>query len=195
MTRAQPLSSCVVLVVLAGCGGGTPAKTGSPTTGSTTTAPTGWPGVAWDSAEVVVFNQVEYGPGLTLTAWDPDHGWNPTVVSRQPVERELGAEAATLVEATGGGVEVSKCALPRNAIVLFAGTEPVASANVCFACGDIVVSPDPRPARDWGAATDAELEAWQREDEARLATYDATFPRWQALFRDQLGLAIEWPPS
>lgn len=165
-------------------------------------APAAWPGVAWDRAEVVVFNQVEYGPESSkyLLAYDPETGWNPTVKERKAITRAQAERAATLATELGGrSLEVSKCAFPRHAIVFFQGEAkadavPVATLDVCFACGDVFMSPEvgaARPERNYETATDADLARWEQEDAKAMQRYDAAFPAWQAFFRDELGLAID----
>lgn len=156
-----------------------------------------WPGVAWDHAEAVAFNQIPYGrgiEGMTLDAWEPAHGLNASIVERKPLTPALATRAVELVAITHGGIEVSKCAFPRHGIVFYRGEQPVASVSVCFECGDILVSPDPR-AHDPDAKplTEAELAAAEREYDARLAEHKIAFPRWQALFRDDLGFSLVVP--
>jgi hypothetical protein len=64
-------------------------------------------------------------------------------------------------------------------VVLFDHETPVASINVCFACGDLL---------GWPASPPPTLDI-----EARLTRHEATMPRWEAFFRDELGLPLgDW---
>jgi hypothetical protein len=180
--KGAPALALVALAACGGGGGGAPAAAPAPAPAAP--APGGkaaWPYAAWDRAEAIVFNQVPYGPGAKLYAFRPQDGWNPTIASRASITAAQAAQAIALVEQTTGDVEVSKCAFPRHAIVLLKGDVPVASINVCFECGDLLVWPA------HSAMTEANAEA-------KMAAYDVAFPKWQALFRDELGLAIE-PPA
>lgn len=185
----------IAVLMASACGSAPPTVTSPAARPATATTPA-WPGVTWDRAEAVLFNQVPYGPGiehLDLRAWDPENGLNPSIVESKPIARALANRAIELVTATGGGVEVSKCPFPRHAIVLFRGQQPVASASVCFECGDILVSPDPRPPIEEGRMP-ADPDAQSRAYGAQMVVYDQVYPRWQALFRDDLGFSII-PPA
>jgi hypothetical protein len=176
----------LVLLITVACASSSPAPrpTPPPTKPVATAA---WPGVAWDRAEAVTINQVPYGPAiehLDLRAWDPERGLNPTIVDHKPLDATLANLAVQLVAVTDGGIEVSKCPFPRHAVVFYRGDQPVASINICFACGDILVSPDPHKLAEddeQGYAT-------------RLAAYQTVYPKWQAFFRDQVGFSIIPPP-
>ncbi len=80
---------------------------------------------------------------------------------------------------------VSKCAYPRHAIVLLSGTTPVASVNVCFECGDILVWP---PYSQDPAWRDNKAGMYPK----LMKVYDRTFSRWTRLFGDRLGLQTDW---
>lgn len=84
----------------------------------------------------------------------------------------------TWVIATGGAVEVSKCAFPRHAVVFYSGDTPVGTANVCFECGDILVWPDLDPPPDYEHWTDAAQKQHERSYRRKLAAYKKVFPKW-----------------
>lgn len=144
-----------------------------------------WPFVAWDRAEAIGFNHVAYGPGVPLRAYAEATGWSPKIVERRAISREQGARAVEWVVATRGEIEVSKCAFPRHAVVLYAGATPVGSVNVCFECGDILVWPEfePPPAEDTSAG-------YERRFRRQMAGYKRVFPQWERFFRDELGLPL-----
>jgi hypothetical protein len=152
-----------------------------------------WPFYAWDRAEAIVYNQVPYGPNIPLRVYDGDNGWSPRISGRKPISAEQAGRAVEWVVATGGEIEVSECAFPRHAVVLYSGQTPVGTANVCFECGDILVWPDlDPPARDGESAAAAKQRA--RRNKKKLAAYDRVFPQWQAFFRDELGFSLAPPP-
>jgi len=137
-----------------------------------------WPYVAWDHAEAVTFNPFPGRRGVPLRVVD-DKGWSPHVTRRLPITREQAQRALDLLAVTEGELLVSKCPFPRHAIVLFAGDTAVASANVCFECGDILTWPA------WRDGTG--------DHEALFAAYQKVFPTWEAFFRDELKLSITPP--
>lgn len=137
-----------------------------------------WPFHEWDRAEAITYNHVPYGPGVPLRVYDATHGWSPKIVERKPITAEQARHAASWVRATGGEVEVSKCAFPRHAVVLYAGDIPVGTANVCFECGDILVWPDIT------APTNSKKQ---------MTAYKKVFPEWEHLFRDELGFSLTPP--
>lgn len=128
-----------------------------------------WPFIAWDRAEAITFNNVAYGPGIPLRVYDADHGWSPKIVDRKPISQEQAARAVGWVIATGGELEVSKCAFPRHAVVLYAGEAPVGTANVCFECGDILVWPHLDAPPDHGNWTDKAEKQWNRRLKKKLS--------------------------
>lgn len=142
-----------------------------------------WPFTAWDRAEAIAFNHVAYGPGIALRAYDEAHGWSPKIALRRPISGQQGARAAEWVIATRGEIEVSKCAFPRHAVVFYAGDTPVGSVNVCFECGDILVWPEFEPAP-------GSQKQQERRTRQQLAAYKQVFPRWERLFRDELGFSL-----
>lgn len=143
----------------------------------------GWPFRAWDRAEAITYNHVPYGPGVPLRVYDLEHGWSPKIVERKPITAEQADRAVSWVRATGGEVEVSKCAFPRHAVVLYAGEAPIGTVNVCFECGDILVWPGLVGA---GAGEPAYMKP-------KLAAYKKVFPKWEKFFRDELGFSLTPP--
>lgn len=141
-----------------------------------------WPFAVWDRAEAITYNHVAYGPGIPLRAYDGDSGWSPKIAERRAISGEQGARAVGWVIATRGELEVSKCAFPRHAVVLYAGDTPVGSANVCFECGDILVWPDFEP-----PPTDAQAG---RRQQQQMRGYKQVFPQWERFFRDELGFSL-----
>ncbi len=109
-----------------------------------------WSGIGWDHAEAVLFNQVPYGPGVethNLRAWDPKHGMNPSIVERKPIATTLANRAIALVNATGGRVDsFGKLRVPAPCHRFLSRRAARPRASTCrFACGDILIAPDPRP--------------------------------------------------
>lgn len=149
-----------------------------------------WPFVAWDRAEAITYNHVVYGPGIPLRVYDDTKGWSPKIVERKPITRPQGERTVKWVIATGGEVEVSKCAFPRHAVVLYSGDTPVGTANVCFECGDILVWPDLDPPPDYDHWTDAAQKQHERNYRRKLTAYKKVFPQWERFFRDELGFPL-----
>lgn len=152
-----------------------------------------WPFHAWDRAEAVTFNRFAMRPGVPLRAYD-EGGWSPHVVDRKAVTTAQAKKAVELLARTEGDVTVSKCPFPRHAVVLFDGDVPVASVNVCFSCGDILLWPRWSPEPDWERLTKKERAAIESRREKQLALYDRTFPQWKTFFRDEVGFAIDDAP-
>ena len=149
-----------------------------------------WPFTAWDRAEAIGFNHVAYGPGIPLRVYDDVHGWSPKIVERRAITAQQGARAVQWVIATRGGIEVSKCAFPRHAVVLYAGDTPVGTANVCFECGDILVWPDLEPPPDDDRWSDAKQKQQERKFRQQLSAYKKVFPQWEQFFGDELGFSL-----
>ncbi len=143
-----------------------------------------WPFVAWDRAEAFTYNHVPYGPGIPLRVYDEANGWSRKIVERRALTADQAGRAVKWVAATGGEVEVSKCAFPRHAVVLYAGEVPVGTVNVCFECGDILVWP----------AFDRAAAPKQGGGAKPMAAYKKVFPQWERLFRDELGFSLTPPP-
>ena len=149
-----------------------------------------WPFTAWDRAEAITFNHVAYGPGIPLRAYDDVHGWSPKIVERRAITAQQGARAVKWVIATRGEIEVSKCAFPRHAVVLYAGDTPVGTANVCFECGDILVWPDLEPPPDYDRWSAAKQKQQERKFRQQLTAYKKVFPQWEQFFGDELGFSL-----
>lgn len=141
-----------------------------------------WPLVRWDHAKAYVFN-LERGPGLSLYAYNESKGWNTRIDSEHEITQQQAETAVSLAETTLGTMLVSKCPMPRHAVVLFAGETPVASINVCFECGDILVWPEWERDPSWP-------ERKQEMHAKLLKAYDRTFPKWEAFFGKTLGLDL-----
>ncbi|MBX3205013.1 MAG: hypothetical protein KF764_08080 [Labilithrix sp.] len=149
-----------------------------------------WPFHAWDRAEAVTFNQFGIREDVQLNAYD-EHGWSPHLVDRKALDAAHAKKAVDLVTQTEGEVTVSKCPFPRHAVVLYDGEVPVASINVCFSCGDIVLWPSWSPRPDWENITKKQLAELERRSKKQAALYEKAFPRWKAFFRDEVGFAID----
>ena len=149
-----------------------------------------WPFHTWTRAVAVTFNQFPMRHDAPLLAYD-DKGWSPHVVDRKPVSEQLANRAIEIVKAHEGDVAVSKCPFPRHAVVLYDGDVPVASINVCFECGDIMLWPRWSPAPDWDHMTSKQMKAHMAREEKHLKLYESVFPRWQAYFRDEVGFPID----
>lgn len=152
-----------------------------------------WPFHKWDRAEAFTFNHTPFGPGVPLRVYDAARGWSEKIVERRPLTAAQAERAVGWVRETGGDVGVSKCPFPRHAVVLYAGDVPVGTINVCFECGDILVWPALDPPVD---VDDPSPAAQRRRDHAykkKLAAYDRVFPRWQRLFRDEVGFPLKPP--
>lgn len=149
-----------------------------------------WPFHAWDRAEAVTFNQFRIRPGAPLYAYD-EKGWSPHLVDRKPITVAQAKSAVDLVTQTQGDVAVSKCPFPRHAVVLYEGEVPIASINVCFSCGDILLWPRWSPAPDWGTMTTKQLAEYELFQKKQLVMYEKAFPRWKGLFRDGIGFPID----
>ena len=144
-----------------------------------------WPYYKWDSAKAYVFNVNEtFGPGASLHAWRSDKGLHAD--AREVVARlgdRQSRTIASLVRRGRGEFLVSKCAFPRHGIVFFAGDKPVGSVSVCFECGDILIWPADRKKK--------RSESYGRF----MGRYKKIFPKWEAVFRDQLQLPLSWPKN
>lgn len=149
-----------------------------------------WPFHAWDRAVAVTFNDFPMRPRTQLRAYD-EHGWSPHVTEKKPIDAATAKKAVELVMATNGDVLVSKCPFPRHAVVLYEGEVAVASINVCFECGDILLWPRWEPEPDWDKLGDREMKAIEEKRARQMKLYDKTFPRWKAFFRGDVGFAVD----
>jgi hypothetical protein len=146
----------------------------------------------------VRFNYSPDYEGIFYYAYD-EAGWHEDIQERKDLDLVLAKKAVALLFATEGDVEVSKCPMPRHGVVLLDGDQPVASINVCFECGDIMIWPPWINGRKrWEEMTPEEIQAALAADEPRQKrqqfSYQATFPKWKTFFRDQVGFTIALPP-
>lgn len=151
-----------------------------------------WPFHPWNRAEAVRFNEFPMRPAIPLYAYDED-GLSPHIVEKIPISVPLAGRAVALLLRTRGAVAVSKCPFPRHAVILYDGDVAVASINVCFSCGDILVWPrwDAVPEPDWDHMTPQRQKAYDAANKTTMAAYEQTFPLWKSYFRDQIGFAID----
>lgn len=151
-----------------------------------------WPFHPWNRAESVRFNEFPMRPKIPLYAYD-GNGLSPHIVEKIPISVPLAGWAVALLLRTRGAVAVSKCPFPRHAVILYDGEVAVASINVCFSCGDILVWPrwDAVPEPDWDHMTPQRQRAYDAAAKTAMAAYEQTFPLWQSYFRDQIGFAID----
>jgi hypothetical protein len=150
-----------------------------------------WPFHAWNRAEAVTFNQFAMRPGVPLVAYDDVKGFSPHLVDRKPIDQAQAKKAVDLVTQTNGDVSVSKCPFPRHAVVLYEDALPVATINVCFSCGDIILWPRWEPEPDWSNLSDRQTKELVAKRQKQMALYNKVFPKWQAFFRDEVGFAID----
>ena len=149
-----------------------------------------WPFHVWDHAVAVTFNQFPMRPEAQLHAYS-DEGWSEHVVDRKPITEAQAKKAVELVTRTQGDVMVSKCPFPRHAVVLYDGEVPVASIDVCFSCGDILLWPRWEPAPDWDKMTSKQRNDLELRRKKQMALYEKVFPTWQTFFRDEIGFPID----
>lgn len=151
-----------------------------------------WPFHSWTRAEAVTFNQFPMRPRVPLVAYGPQ-GWSPHVVDKKAIPEASAKKAIQIASGTHGEIEVSKCPFPRHAVVYFDGDVPVASINVCFSCGDILLWPSweaEQPPGEERTEKQREADHALRLKKANLA-YPAVFPKWKTFFRDEVGFAID----
>lgn len=188
-----------VALALSGCGRPAPASPPPPQPDEPEAerASTPWPFVAWDRAEAFHYNQLDYGPGIPLLVYGPGSGWSPHIADRAPMTADQAERAVAYTIETRGEIVTSSCPFPRHAVVLYAGDAPVASVNVCFTCDDVLVWPEYEPELDWERYDDyseAELAAFEKQQEAKETALETVLPKWRALFGDELGWSVEpWP--
>jgi hypothetical protein len=149
-----------------------------------------WPFHTWTRAEAVTFNQFAMRYGVSLLAYD-DGGWSPHLGGRKPLDAAAARKALDLTKATEGDVAISKCPFPRHAVVLYDDEVPIASINVCFQCGDIVLWPSWKPEPDYSKFTPKQFKELEAVHAEQLVLYDKVFPKWQAFFRDEVGFPID----
>jgi hypothetical protein len=149
-----------------------------------------WPFHAWDRAEAVTFNQFPMRRGARLYAYN-EHGFSSHIVDRRPLDDARAKKAVDLVTQTNGDVNVSKCPFPRHAVVLYEREVPVASINVCFECGDILLWPRWAQEPGWSNLTDKEVKALELRTAKQMKLYEKVFPKWEVFFRDEVGFPID----
>lgn len=136
-----------------------------------------WPFHAWDRAEAFTFNRFAMRPGAPFRVYD-DNGWSKHIVDKKPLDAAQSKQALDLVLAGKSELEMTKCPFPRHAVVFFDHDVPVASVNVCFECGDILLWPR------WGKPEEADYARKQK-------LFDHVFPKWKTFFRDSVGYPID----
>jgi hypothetical protein len=149
-----------------------------------------WPFHTWNRAEAMTFNAFDMKPQVQLRAID-DNGWSPHIVERKPLTDTQAKQSVDLVTKTQGDVSVSKCPFPRHAVVLYEDDAPVASINVCFSCGDILLWPRWEPAPDWEKMTDKQRKEQDLKSAKQMKAYEQVFPTWKTFFRDEVGFPID----
>ncbi|MFT7581074.1 MAG: hypothetical protein ACI9MR_002748 [Myxococcota bacterium] len=143
-----------------------------------------WPFVQWDNAKVAIFDLAPYSPRSHKRAFSKAKGMVVGTHLR-PITAAQAQEAIGLLEPTFGEALVSKCPNPRHALVLYTGKQPVASINVCFECGDILIDPPYRQGASWPTKKEA-------LNKAAMKGYEQAFPKWQAFFESDLGIPTDW---
>ena len=155
-------------------------------------APLAWSTLKYAYAKAYTYNFESFGPGAKgLFAYGPLSGKQRGTVGMHPEirnERQLTSSEAThalaLVHQTEGAARVSKCAFPRHAVVFFdVKDQPLASVNVCFECGDILVWPkwDKKPSRTKTMHRDKFMEQ-----------YEATMAHWTQFFQSMGNMPPDW---
>lgn len=154
-----------------------------------------WPFHAWDRAEAFTFNRFPMRPGAPYRIYD-DEGWSKHVADKKPLDATLAKQAVDLVLAGKSELEMTKCPFPRHAVVLYDHDVPVASINVCFECGDVLLWPRwGKPEADWDKLTDAQkkkaLAELEAESTRKQKLFDQVFPKWKTFFRDTVGFPVD----
>ena len=146
---------------------------------------TSWPPSSWKTAKAYAFNQQDFGPGVELYAYK-EGVWSTNITQEKKLTTQQANDALELTHRLGGTLKVSKCAFPRHAVVFFNEEEqPVASVNVCFQCGDILVWPPYSTAEDWN-----QQRFSQQGDEMPLIfdAHEKVLPLWNTILIEQLAL-------
>ena len=139
-----------------------------------------WPPTEWSSAKAYSFNMIPYRPGLDLYIYK-DGTWNDKIAMTKDIDSRQAQTAISLVHRTAGDVKISKCPFPRHGVVFFDDEEnPVASLNVCFQCGDILVWPP------YLAQQDEKIKYQRSENPPGppqiIPVYSEVFPIWEEYF-------------
>ncbi len=127
---------------------------------------------------------------VQLHAYEDD-GWSTHLADRKPLTNTQAKRAVELVTKTQGEVEVSKCPFPRHSVVLYDGDLPVASIDICFTCGDILLWPSWETRPDPEKMTDKQLKEFAQRSAAQMKLYEKVFPSWKTFFRDEVGFPID----
>lgn len=155
-------------------------------------APLSWPFQPWSSAKAYTFNNFNMAPGIPLYIYTNKDGWSPHIKSEMEISKALGIRAISLVNRTKGTIEISQCPFPRHAIVFFdTNGKPIASVNVCFECGDILVWPPYFKSKKQEAEKYSLLNP-QTEEPLILKAYDDVYPLWMDLFGNDLNMQINF---
>lgn len=154
-----------------------------------------WPFHSWDRAEAFTFNRFRMRPGAPFRIYD-DNGWSKHIEGKKPLDAALSKQAVDLVLQGKSELEMTKCPFPRHAVVLYDHDVPIASINVCFECGDVLLWPRWGSSDvDWDKLSDAEAKmalANQRLESAkREKVFAVVFPKWKTFFRDGVGFPID----
>jgi hypothetical protein len=154
-----------------------------------------WPFHAWDRAEAFTFNRFQMRPGAPFRIYD-DNGWSKHIADRKPLDAAQAKQAVDLVLAGKSELEMTKCPFPRHAVVLYDHDVPVASVNVCFECGDILLWPRwGKTEVDWDTLTDAQKKKAFADLEAdgarKQKLFGQVFPKWKTFFRDSVGYPVD----
>lgn len=151
-----------------------------------------WAG-QWATARAYTYNtEKAYGPGASIWVWRGE-SFNPNIDSTHELTREQGEAALELVHQAAGRMLVSKCAYPRHAVVFFDDEgQPVASVNVCFECGDILVYPDyvddELEEKKYAIPSDV-VDEHGLERQLFDLVHEAVMPRWADFFT-ALGVTV-----
>ena len=145
-----------------------------------------WPPSAWKTAKAYAFNQQEFGPGVELYAYK-EGVWSTNITQEKELSAQQANDAIELTHRLGGTLKVSKCAFPRHGVVFFdENKQPVASVNVCFQCGDILVWPPYSTATDW----DQKRFSQQGSEQMPLIfdAHEQILPVWNTMLIEHLAL-------
>lgn len=131
-------------------------------------------------------------PGIPLYIYTNKSGWSPHIHSEMEISKALAVRAISLINRTKGTIEISQCPFPRHAIVFFdTNGKPIASVNVCFECGDILVWPPYFKFKQQEKEKYSLLNP-QTEEPLILKAYDEVYPLWMDLFGNDLNMQINF---
>jgi hypothetical protein len=154
--------------------------------------PVKWSKLKYASAKAYTFNFEPFGPGHKgLRAFGPIRGpgedtvgMHPKIRNSAPLTAEQASEAFALVRLTEGAARMSKCAFPRHGVVFFDKKgDPIASVNICFECGDILIWPE------WDRRPSAKKNSY---GEVFTKKYDKAMSGWTTLFQSLDDMPIDW---